>query len=100
MVCGYLRGRLTLKRVCVLIDARHGLKAIDIETMEMLDRANVPYVIVLTKADKLKAPELAETLELVRQELKSHPVAVPDVYVTSSDKKEGIAELRAFLATR
>ncbi len=98
MVCGYLRGRPTLKRVCVLVDSRHGLKDIDLETMAMLDRANVPYVIVLTKADKLKAPELAEVLAGVEGELKSHPAAVPQAYPTSVDKKQGIAELRAFLA--
>ena len=98
MVRGYLRGRPTLKRVCVLIDSRHCLKDIDLETMGMLDAVRVPYVVVLTKADKLKAPELAAVLAQVEEELKSHPVAVPKPYPTSADKKQGIAELRAFLA--
>lgn len=100
MIRGYLRGRQTLKRVCVLIDSRHGIKAIDQDTMEMLDQANVPYVIVLTKADKLKPEELPEMISKIEDELKTHPAACPKVYATSSDKKEGIPELRAFLAAR
>jgi GTP-binding protein len=98
MVRGYLRGRPTLKRVCVLVDSRHGLKDIDLETMAMLDAARVPYAVVLTKADKLKPPELEAVLVAVEDELKSHPVAVPRPYPTSAEKKQGIAELRAFLA--
>ena len=99
MIRGYLRSRQTLKRVCVLIDSRHGIKAIDQDSMEMLDQSNVPYVIVLTKADKLKAQELADTVARIEEELKTHPAAYPKVYATSSDKKSGIPELRAFLAT-
>ena len=99
MVRGYLRTRPTLKRVCLLIDSRHGLKDIDLETMAMLDKANVPYVIVLTKADKPKAAELVATLTAVEDELKNHPAALPRAYLTSADKKTGMAELRAFLAT-
>jgi len=98
MIRGYLRARQTLKRVCVLIDSRHGIKAIDQDTMEMLDRSNVPYVIVLTKADKLKPKELADMLARIEKELKTHPAAHPRVYATSSDKKDGIRELQALLA--
>jgi GTP-binding protein len=99
MVRGYLRTRGTLKRVCLLIDSRHGLKDIDLETMGMLDRANVPYVIVLTKCDKPKADELTATVTAIEEELKNHPQALPQVYSTSADKKLGLSELRAFLAT-
>jgi GTP-binding protein len=98
MVRGYLKTRPTLKRVCVLIDSRHGLKDIDLETMAMLDKANVPYVVVLTKTDKPKAAELAETLKAVETELQKHPMALPQAYPTSADKKEGFAELRGLLA--
>jgi len=98
MVRSYLRTRSTLKRICVLIDSRHGLKYIDLETMGMLDKANIPYVIVLTKTDKPKAPELAATLAAVEDELKNHPSALPRAYLTSADKKTGFAELRGFLA--
>jgi GTP-binding protein len=99
MVRGYLRTRGTLKRVCVLIDSRHGLKDIDLETMGMLDRANVPYVIVLTKSDKPKEAELATTLVAIEEELKAHPSALPKAYLTSADKKIGLSELRALLAS-
>ncbi len=99
MVRNYLRTRSTLKRVCVLIDSRHGLKDIDLETMGMLDKANVPYVIVLTKSDKPKAPELAETLAAIGEELKMHPSALQKPYTTSADKKLGLSELRALLAS-
>jgi GTP-binding protein len=98
LVTGYLRGRPTLKRVCVLIDARHGLKDIDLETMAMLDAANVPYALVLTKCDKPKATELAETIAAVEAELKAHPMALPRAFPTSADKKTGLAELRNFIA--
>ena len=99
MVRGYLRTRPTLKRVCLLIDSRHGLKDIDLETMAMLDKGNVPYVIVLTKMDKPKTEELAAIVAAVEEELKNHPFAVPRAYATSADKKLGIPELRAFLAS-
>ena len=99
MVRGYLRTRPTLKRVCVLIDSRHGLKDIDLETMGMLDRANVPYIIVLTKSDKPKEQELTATLAAVEEELKAHPVALPKAYPTSADKTLGLSELRALLAS-
>jgi len=100
MIRNYLRGRQTLKRVCVLIDSRHGIKAIDQDTMEMMDQSKVPYVIVLTKSDKIKPEELADLQARIEEELKTHPSACPRVYATSSDKKTGIPELRAFLATK
>ncbi len=53
----YLRGRATLKRVYVLIDGRHGLKPIDNEMLDLLDKAAVSYQVVLTKADEVKAAD-------------------------------------------
>ncbi|MEW6597725.1 MAG: ribosome biogenesis GTP-binding protein YihA/YsxC [Pseudomonadota bacterium] len=91
----YLRGRPNLKRVYLLIDARHGLKAVDKEAMEALDLAAVSYQIVLTKADKLKPADLkqvnAETLKAVSR----RPAAFPRVAATSSETGFGLAELRA-----
>ncbi len=98
MVSAYLRGRLTLKRACVLIDARHGIKAVDQDAMEMLDAHGVPYVVVLTKADKVKPTDLTVLIARIEEELQGHPSAAPKVFSTSSDKKTGIPELRAFLA--
>ena len=94
----YLRGRAPLRRVCVLIDARHGLKPVDAETMDTLDEAAVPYQIVLTKADKVK-PTAAEAVRAgIASAIAKRPAAHPDVAVTSSEKGDGLPELRAELA--
>ncbi|WP_448202740.1 ribosome biogenesis GTP-binding protein YihA/YsxC [Azospirillum sp. sgz302134] len=98
MVRRFLKGRVTLRRALVLIDSRHGLKPNDDEIMTMLDKAAVPYVVVLTKADKIKAKELDDVLKRTALGLKKHPAAFPEVHVTSSEKGLGIAELRASLA--
>jgi len=95
LVRDYLRGRAVLKRTLVLIDARHGPKDVDIGTMTMLDEAAAPYRVVLTKADKLKASELAQVLAATVAEARKHSAAVPVVHVTSAEKKMGIDELRA-----
>lgn len=99
MVKRFLRGRVTLRRALVLVDARHGLKPNDLEIMEMLDGAAVAYQIVLTKADKVKASALSSILDATGKALRKHPAAHPEVHVTSSEKGEGIAELRASLTT-
>ena len=95
LVRDYLRGRQTLKRTLLLIDARHGPKEVDREMMKMLDEAAAGYRVVLTKADKLKASELAKTVEITSAEARKHPAAFPEVHVTSAEKGMGIAELRA-----
>jgi GTP-binding protein len=91
----YLRGRPNLKRVFLLIDARHGLKAVDAEAMDALDLAAVSYQIVLTKADKIKPHELAVTVEKTLKGIAKRPAAFPRVVATSSAKGDGIPELRA-----
>jgi len=95
LVRTYLRGRPVLRRTMVLIDSRHGIKPPDAEMMAMLDEAAVGYRLVLTKADKLKASELAETEAAVAAEARRHPAAHPQLHVTSAEKGLGIAELRA-----
>ena len=95
LVKTYLRGRPVLERTLVLVDSRHGLKDVDREMMKMLDEAAVTYRVVLTKADKLKASDLANTVERVEAEAKKHVAAYPQVHVTSAEKGMGIAELRA-----
>ncbi|UVI39403.1 ribosome biogenesis GTP-binding protein YihA/YsxC [Qipengyuania spongiae] len=95
LVKTYLRGRPVLERTLVLVDSRHGLKDVDREMMKMLDEAAVTYRVVLTKADKLKASDLAKTVERVEAEAKKHVAAYPQVHVTSAEKGMGIAELRA-----
>lgn len=94
----YLKGRAELRRVCLLIDARHGLKAGDRDVMAELDTAAVIYQAVLTKADKVKGPALKGTLQAVERELASRPAAHPQVIATSAEKGTGVPELKAALA--
>ncbi len=95
----YLSGRPTLRRVFVLIDARHGAKAVDEEIMGLLDKSAVTFQAVLTKADKVSKAELAKSLEITRASLAKHPAAFPEIVLTSSEKSEGIEKLRAIIAT-
>jgi GTP-binding protein len=94
----YLRGRASLRRVCLLIDARHGIKATDRPLMTMLDEAAVSFQIVLTKADKVRPNALATLLAAIAKELATHVAAHPIIHITSAHDASGIAELRAALA--
>ena len=94
LVNDYLRGRQVLKRALVLVDSRHGLKDIDLEIMKMLDDAAVSYHLVLTKADKVKASELAEVVDRTAAEARKHPAAHPEIIETSSEGGLGIDRLR------
>jgi GTP-binding protein len=95
LVKSYLRGRDVLARTLVLVDSRHGLKGTDRDMMKMLDEAAVGYRVVLTKADKIKASELAAVTEKTAAEAKKHVAAHPELHITSSEKGMGIARLRA-----
>ena len=94
----YLAGRPTLRRAFVLIDARHGIKPVDEETMALLDRAAVSYQAVLTKADKPKGPALADIAARTAAALAKRPAAHPAVAVTSAETGAGLPELRAEIA--
>lgn len=94
----YLKGRPTLSRVYVLVDGRHGLKENDLEMMRMLDVAAVSYRLVLTKVDKVSLTALRELQKEIQHQIKAHPAAFPQISLTSSEKKIGIAELRAEIA--
>ena len=95
----YLAGRQTLRRAFVLIDTRHGVKAVDEDILTLLDRTAVPYQAVLTKADKVSHAERDATIEQVKAALAKHPAAYPELVVTSSEKGDGIETLRAIIAT-
>lgn len=97
MVRRFLKGRVTLRRAFVLVDARHGLKPNDEEIMKMLDQAAVMYQVVLTKVDKVTPPALVTVKAATEKALKKHPAAFPEVHVTSSENGTGIAELRAVM---
>ena len=94
----YLAGRVTLARAFVLIDSRHGLKPVDHEIMELLDRAAVVFQVVLTKTDKPKKGALEKVLAAVQTGLGKHPAAYPEMLTTSSETGDGIARLRAVAA--
>ena len=94
----YLAGRPNLRRAFVLIDARHGIKPPDTEIMKLLDRAAVTFQVVLTKADKIGPGARDKVLEAVRKGLSAHPAAYPEMVLTSAEKDEGIATLRAIIA--
>jgi len=98
LVKDYLRGRPTLVRVFLLVDARHGLKASDLAVMNLMDQAAVSYQVVLTKIDKIKPSELAGTMQATGEELKRHAAAYPGLLATSARTGAGMAELRAQIA--
>ncbi|MBT3916103.1 MAG: YihA family ribosome biogenesis GTP-binding protein [Rhodospirillaceae bacterium] len=99
LIKSYLRGRVQLRRVCLLVDSRHGLKETDREAMTLMDDAAVAYQIVLTKCDKIKAAELEKLLTKTHKEIAKHVAAHPEILVTSSFKSIGIEDMRAALAT-
>jgi GTP-binding protein len=94
----YLKGRQSLARVVLLIDARHGVKENDRATMKLLDAAAQSYISVLTKSDKPGKAELARIAAATEAELAKHPAAYPGLFVTSSETGAGLPELRAALA--
>jgi len=95
LIHAYLTGRPNLRRVYVLVDGRHGPMAADLTVMNELDKAAVSYQIVLTKSDKLLPPEMAKIFAATEAVIAKRPAAHPDIFLTSSEKREGIAELRA-----
>jgi GTP-binding protein len=97
LIRAYLKGRPNLRCAFVLVDSRHGLMENDIEIMGMLDEAAVAYRVILTKADKIKAAELAACTEKTQAALKKRAAAYPEVLPTSAEKGPGIEELRAIL---
>ena len=94
----YLRGRAGLRRLCLLVDGRHGLKPSDEALMALLEAAAVTYRTVLTKADKLSATALAARIDETERQLRSRTAAMPEVLATSAHKGRGVTELRADLA--
>ncbi len=99
LIQDYLKGRASLRRVFLLIDARHGLKTSDRPTLALMDTAAVSYQVVLTKADKVKASDLEKTIVRVSNELAKHPAAYPELIVTSSRKGTGLTDLRTAILT-
>lgn len=98
LIAGYLHGRATLARVYVLVDARHGLKAVDESILDTLSQAAVSHEIVLTKSDRIDAAELAERTVAIQAAMRERPAAFPELIATSAESGAGIAQLRAAVA--
>ena len=94
----YLKGRVSLRRVFLLIDSRHGVKEIDEDVMSLLDKVAVTFQIVITKIDKPKKSELELSIEKTRKALVKHPAAFPEILLTSSTKMKGIETVRSTIA--
>lgn len=95
----YLAGRATLRRAFVLIDCRHGIKAVDEEILTLLDRSAVTFQVVLTKADKVSKADREAIFAQVRDAMRKHPAAFPELVLTSSEKGDGIETLRSVIAS-
>jgi GTP-binding protein len=87
-----------LRRAFVLVDSRHGMKPVDEEIMQLMNKSALAFQVVLTKLDKIKDHERDQVLEQVRSKLAKHPAAFPELILTSSEKGEGLATLRAVIA--
>lgn len=94
----YLIGRVSLRRVFLLIDSRHGVKEVDTEIMLLLDKAAVTFQIIMTKIDKSAEAQLQKSIEITRSVLNHHPAAFPEILLTSSTKMDGIETLRTTIA--
>ena len=99
LIDNYLKGRQVLRRTCLLIDGRHGIKDVDRDVMKVLDKSAVAYQVVLTKCDKVRAADLPALVAETAAELAGHVAAHPEVLPTSAESGAGIAELRAELWT-
>jgi len=97
LVFQYLKGRANLQRVCMLIDARRGLKQTDEEVMSMLDDSAVIYQIILTKTDKVKKSDVEKIISAIRSIAHNHTALYPGIIATSSINNTGIEELRTQL---
>ena len=94
----YLSGRPNLRRAFVLVDSRHGMKPVDEEIMQLMNKSALAFQVVLTKLDKIKDHERDQVLAQVRSKLAKHPAAFPELILTSSEKGEGLTTLRAVIA--
>ena len=98
LVQRYVQARAALRRVCLLLDSRHGIKEVDLPLMRLLDAWGVSYQIILTKTDRVGAGELARIVQKLSDELRTYVAAYPEVHLTSAVDRRGIPELREALA--
>ena len=94
----FLAGRPSLQRVFLLIDSRRGVGHSDQDIMQLLDDAAVSWAVVLTKSDKLKPTQIDKTVKDTHTRISCHVAAYPEIFITSSETKDGIECLRAHMA--
>lgn len=99
LIFTYLQGRVNLKRVFVLIDSRHGIKKVDEEIMDLLDKAAVTYQVVLTKTDKISQAALEKVIKETENKIAKRAAAFVRILTTSSEKNIGIENIRAEIAS-
>ena len=97
MIEGYLRKRETLKMVFVLIDARHSPQKIDLEFLNQLDRWEVPFALIFTKADKETQAIVAKNVKMFLNEMRKTWQFLPQHFVTSATKKMGKDKILALI---
>jgi GTP-binding protein len=95
MIENYLRKRPNLNRVFVLIDSRHSPQKIDIEFIEQMVQWEIPYTLIFTKSDKEKPGVVARNVQAMFDTLKERLPFLPQGFVTSAEKKEGVEEVVA-----
>ncbi|MDA9171387.1 ribosome biogenesis GTP-binding protein YihA/YsxC [Alphaproteobacteria bacterium] len=95
----YLKGRPSLRTICLLIDSRRGIGVYDELIMKELDKAAVSWIVILTKADKLSVEEIEKIKDSTIKKISKYTAAYPEILVTSSLKSEGIPTLRTYLAS-
>jgi GTP-binding protein len=95
----YLKGRPSLRTVCLLVDCRRGIGDFDKLIMKELDEAAVSWILVLTKTDKLNIEEIENIKDVSNKVISKHPAAYPEIMITSSLKNNGIDLLRTYLAS-
>ncbi|MDB9915325.1 ribosome biogenesis GTP-binding protein YihA/YsxC [Alphaproteobacteria bacterium] len=95
----YLKGRPSLRTICLLIDSRRGIGVYDELIMKELDKAAVSWIVILTKSDKLSVEEIEKIKDSTIKKISKYTAAYPEILVTSSLKSEGIPTLRTYLAS-
>ncbi|MGB4192075.1 MAG: ribosome biogenesis GTP-binding protein YihA/YsxC [Rickettsiales bacterium] len=97
MSLGYIKNRVSLKRLFLLIDSRHGFKKNDLEFMMVLDKQGVSYQVILTKMDKTNKEQINSIIKYAQENHTKHPAMFPEIVLTSSKQLQGIKDLRAYI---
>lgn len=97
LITNYILNRKNLVNLFILVDSRHTPQKIDLEFMQWCGESDVPFSIIFTKADKMKPGALSDNIENYKTELLKTWEELPDMYITSAEKKEGGEEILKFI---